>query len=186
MNRVLINVQEGVEVPAWVNNVEKFVQTAMAKLKFKHEEVSILFCDDSYMQDLNKQYRDIDSPTDVLSFENDEVYKDEEGKWKCVGDIVISLDTLPVNAEYFNVDNNSELKRLLVHGLLHLNGYDHGEEHIEKAATATRRFCPPDSSKGLRSKRALSRPTKSAASCTRRSISASSRPMFLGPKAMSL
>ena len=87
------------------------------------------------MQDLNKAYRQIDSTTDVLSFENDEEYEDEEGKWKCVGDIVISLDTLPVNAEYFEEDRNSELKRLIVHGLLHLNGMDHGEEHIEKGTS---------------------------------------------------
>lgn len=132
MNRILINVQDGVNAPAWLENVEPFVLLAMKKLKFKHEEVSILFCNDSYMQELNNQYRNIDSATDVLSFENDEVYKDEEGKWKCVGDIVISLDTLPINAEYFDENTNSELKRLLVHGLLHLNGYDHGEEHIEK------------------------------------------------------
>ena len=39
---------------------------------------------------------------------------------------------LPVNAEYFEEDENAELKRLLVHGLLHLNGYDHFEEHLEK------------------------------------------------------
>ena len=39
---------------------------------------------------------------------------------------------LPVNAAYFNCSENEELKRLLVHGLLHLNGMDHGDEHIEK------------------------------------------------------
>ena len=48
------------------------------------------------------------------------------------GDIAVSVDTLKKNAEYFGIDENSELKRLLLHGLLHLNGYDHGEEHIEK------------------------------------------------------
>ena len=59
-------------------------------------------------------------------------YEDEEGKWKCVGDIVISLETLPINSDYFDENNNNELKRLLVHGILHLNGMDHGDEHIEK------------------------------------------------------
>ena len=63
--------------------------------------------------------------------ENDLEYEDGE-KWKNVGDIVISLETLSKNAEYFEVSENLELKRLLIHGLLHLNGYDHGEEHIEK------------------------------------------------------
>ena len=132
MNRVYVAMQEGVNEPDWFENVEPFVQKALGELKFDGEEISMLFCNDTYMQELNKTYRNIDSTTDVLSFENDEEYEDEEGKWKCVGDIVISLDTLPVNAEYFNESRNDELKRLIVHGLLHLNGMDHGEEHIEK------------------------------------------------------
>lgn len=132
MNRVYVAMQEGVEEPDWFNNVEPFVQKALGELKFDGEEISMLLCGDTYMQELNKTYRNIDSTTDVLSFENDEEYEDEEGKWKCVGDIVISLDTLPVNADYFEESRNDELKRLIVHGLLHLNGMDHGEEHIEK------------------------------------------------------
>ena len=132
MNRVYVAMQENVEEPDWFNKVEPFVQKALFCLKFDGEEISMLLCNDTYMQELNKTYRQIDSTTDVLSFENDESYEDEEGKWKCVGDIVISLDTLPVNADYFEESRNDELKRLIVHGLLHLNGMDHGEEHIEK------------------------------------------------------
>ena len=133
-NRILISMYDEMQAPAWFDNVEAFVQTAMQALKLDGEEISILLCNDEYIRELNKAYRQIDSATDVLSFENDEEYEDEEGKWKCVGDIAISLDTLPVNADYFEVDADSELKRLLVHGILHLNGYDHGEEHIEKGS----------------------------------------------------
>ena len=132
MNRVFIAMQEGLDEPDWFENLEPFVQKALGELKFDGEEISMLLCNDTYMQELNKAYRNIDSTTDVLSFENDEEYEDEEGLWKCVGDIVISLDTLPVNADYFEESRNDELKRLIVHGLLHLNGMDHGEEHIEK------------------------------------------------------
>ena len=132
MNRVFVAMQDGVDEPEWFESVEPFVQKVMGELKFDGEEISMLLCNDTYMQELNKTYRNIDSTTDVLSFENDEEYEDEEGKWKCVGDIVISLDTLPVNAEYFKESRNAELKRLIVHGLLHLNGMDHGEEHIEE------------------------------------------------------
>lgn len=132
MNRVFAAMHDGVQEPEWFNNVEPFVNKALKELNYDGEEISLLFCDDTYMQELNKAYRQIDSATDVLSFENDEEYEDEEGRWKCVGDIVISLDTLPVNAQYFEVSLNDELKRLIVHGLLHLNGLDHGEEHIEK------------------------------------------------------
>ena len=131
-NRILISVQDGVKEPDRINNVEQFCLKTLDELKFDGEEVSILFCNDTYIQELNKNYRNIDSATDVLSFENDEEYEDEDGSWCCVGDIAISLDMLPVNAKYFEEDENAELKRLLVHGLLHLNGYDHFEEHLEK------------------------------------------------------
>ncbi|MBO4640521.1 MAG: rRNA maturation RNase YbeY [Treponema sp.] len=131
-NRIFVSVQEGMREPEWLDAAQKFIETAASALNFDNEEISVLFCNDEYIQELNKAYRNIDAPTDVLSFENDETYEDEEGNWKCVGDIAISLETLPVNAEYFNEDTNAELKRLLVHGLLHLNGMDHGEEHIEK------------------------------------------------------
>ena len=131
-NRVLVSVQEDLDSPLWLENVEPFVQKVLKAFNFDGEEISILFCNDSYMQELNSNYRGIDSPTDVLSFENDEEYEDEEGKWLCAGDIAISLDTLPVNAAYFEQTENDEIKRLLVRGILHLNGYDHEPEHIEK------------------------------------------------------
>jgi len=131
-NRVFVSMYDEVTAPQWFDNVEPFMQKALAALNFDGEEVSVLFCDDAYIKELNNSYRGLNEPTDVLSFENDEEYEDEEGKWKCVGDIAISIETLLVNAQYFDEHNNDELKRLLVHGLLHLNGMDHGEEHIEK------------------------------------------------------
>ncbi len=134
-NSVLVSVQEGLEEPEWLSKVEPFVLLAMKKLNYDGEELSIMFTDDSMMQELNNSYRNINSSTDVLSFENGEEYTDEDGiKWVCAGDIAISLDMLPKNADYFECTQGEELKRLLVHGLLHLNGMDHGEEHIEKGS----------------------------------------------------
>ncbi len=131
-NRILVSVIEGMPEPEWLCGILPFLNKVMAVLNFTGEEFSLLFCNDKFIQELNKNYRNIDSATDVLSFENDEEYTDEDGKkWVEVGDIAISLETLKKNAEYFNTDVNSELKRLLVHGVLHLNGMDHGEEHIE-------------------------------------------------------
>lgn len=131
-NRVFVSVQEKMDEPVWLCKVEPFVQKALKRIGYDGEELSLLFCDDAFIQELNKNYRQIDSATDVLSFENGDEYEDEEGTWFCAGDIIISVETLPKNAAYFEVDENSELKRLLVHGLLHLNGMDHGDEHIEK------------------------------------------------------
>lgn len=132
-NRILISVQENISVPEWFSEekIKDYVEKVLEELKFDGEEISILFCDDAEIQNLNKSYRNIDSPTDILSFENGSEYEDDEGKWLEAGDIAISFETLPKNAEYFKVSENEELKRLLIHGCLHLNGYDHGEEHIE-------------------------------------------------------
>ncbi|MBR6079363.1 MAG: rRNA maturation RNase YbeY [Treponema sp.] len=132
-NNILVDLCDGMDAPSWIENVEPFVRDVMAELGYDGEEVSVLFCGDSFIQNLNREYRNIDAPTDVLSFEDGGSYIDDVGKsWLCVGDIAISLETLPKNCEYFGVSQNEELKRLLVHGLLHLHGMDHGDEHVEK------------------------------------------------------
>lgn len=138
-NRILISVQEDFEVPSWFDEskIEGYVQEVLKKLAYDGEEISVLFCNDEYIHELNKNYREIDSATDILSFENGEKYTDDEGEWLEAGDIAISLETLPKNAEYFGVSQNEEFKRLLIHGILHLNGYDHGEEHIEPGTEPT-------------------------------------------------
>ena len=131
-NRFLVD-SEAIEPPEWLGRVEPFMQKLSKALSFDGQEVSVMFCGDDTIQELNKNYRNIDAATDVLSFENGEKFKDQDGvEWLLAGDIAISVDTLKKNAEYFECDQNSELKRLLLHGLLHLNGYDHGEEHIQK------------------------------------------------------
>ena len=131
-NRFLVGA-DGIDEPSWLGKVEPFLQKMAAELGFDGQEASLVFCGDEMIRELNKNYRNIDAATDVLSFENGEKFTDEDGsQWTLAGDIAISVDTLKKNAEYFGIDENSELKRLLLHGLLHLNGYDHGEEHIEK------------------------------------------------------
>lgn len=132
-NSVIVSSAENIPAPVWLSKVEPFVLSVMEKLHFDGEELSILFCDDTLMQSLNDSYRHINASTDVLSFENGDIYTDEDGnEWKNAGDIAVSLEMLKTNAAYFGCTENDELKRLLVHGLLHLNGMDHGEEHIEK------------------------------------------------------
>nr|WP_314780782.1 rRNA maturation RNase YbeY [uncultured Treponema sp.] len=113
--------------------VENFISEVLNELNLKNWDISLLFCDDAFIQNLNKQYRDIDAPTDVLSFEQGDEYFDEAGETRFMaGDIVISLDSLRFNAEEFNVEINEELKRLIVHGILHLNGMDHSDNSPEQ------------------------------------------------------
>lgn len=125
--------QEEVERPSWFCNVEPFVEKVLAKLKIDNWELSILFCNDEFIADLNKQYRNVEGATDVLSFEQGDEYVDENDfVWFSAGDIVISLETLQTNCTSFNVTPNEELKRLLVHGVLHLNGMDHSDNSPEQ------------------------------------------------------
>ena len=105
-----------------------FTLSVLEYLKKENWDVSLHFCFDSFIKELNKTYRNIDSPTDVLSFEMGETYIDENEKTRYVaGDIVISVDSLKTNALNFSVSENEELKRLIIHSILHLSGMDHSD-----------------------------------------------------------
>lgn len=127
-HNILVSMEEGVEAPLWFSKIEPFIQSVLDTLNFSFWEVSVLFCKDDFIQNLNREYRSIDNPTDVLSFESGEKYTDEEGtEWFTAGDIVISLDSLKKNCTDFEVSEDEELKRLLIHGILHLSGLDHSD-----------------------------------------------------------
>lgn len=130
-NKFIISVCDDIDEIPWIDKIEPFLCKVMQKLCYDCEEISVLFCRDEFISKMNNEYRHIESATDVLSFENNAEYIEDGIKWKCVGDILISIDTLKKNAEFFKVSADDELKRLLVHGILHLNGMDHGDEHIE-------------------------------------------------------
>jgi probable rRNA maturation factor len=128
---------ESVEPPSWLPAVEGFVERVLDRLGISGWELSILFCDDTFIHNLNAEYRGIDAPTDVLSFSQTEGPGVEhplpsragEATPVAAGDIVISLDTLYRQAAEYEVPLEEELKRLLIHGILHLAGHDHGEKH---------------------------------------------------------
>jgi probable rRNA maturation factor len=81
--------------------------------------VSILLTDDTGIKELNNLYRNIDRPTDVLSFPMKDPYM--------LGDIVISVERAREQAACYGVPFDEELARLIVHGTLHLLGYDHAK-----------------------------------------------------------
>lgn len=88
-------------------------------------EVSILLTDDHEIQDLNRAYRGFDKPTDVLAFALDEA---EDGAVDpSLGDVVVSVERAQQQAVSRRVDLDAELELLVVHGTLHLLGYDHDD-----------------------------------------------------------
>ncbi len=127
---------EDIAEPLWLEKVKDFLLEILKERDHNNWELSVMFCSDAIMQGLNKQYRDKDSSTDVLSFEQGEEYIDDDGNTRYIaGDIAICVNFLYKNAEDFDVLPDEELKRLLIHGILHLEGYDHenalGEETNE-------------------------------------------------------
>jgi len=124
-NAVEVSV-EGIGTPPWLDRARDFALALLSRMGKEGWDLSILICDDAFIRGLNRQYRDRDEATDVLSFEQGEAYRDPGGAERFLaGDIVISLDALARNAEEFGIPKDEELRRLIAHGVLHLSGMDH-------------------------------------------------------------
>ena len=114
------------QVTEWANAVA-------AEVNLNDFEVSIFFCSDEQIRTLNRDYRSLDEVTDVLSFSQSE---GEDvgfptGKRRQLGDIVISLSQTLRQAAEDNHDPIAEEKMLILHGILHLLGYDHVTDNGE-------------------------------------------------------
>ena len=108
----------------------------------ENSELSITLTDDKNIHALNKKYRNIDKPTDVLSFafrESDEP-QILDSEFEILGDIIISVERAKIQAEDFGHSFLREIIFLEVHGLLHLLGYDHIEEQDRIEMEAEQRF----------------------------------------------
>ena len=87
-------------------------------------EISVIFCSDAYLLDMNRKYLGHDYFTDIITFD----YSEGE---VLSGDLFISVDTVRSNASFYSAEFDDELDRVIVHGLLHLIGYDdHSEEEF--------------------------------------------------------
>ncbi|MGE5580620.1 MAG: rRNA maturation RNase YbeY [Bacillota bacterium] len=97
--------------------------------KPKSAEVSVLFTNDEFIAELNQQYRGVEGPTDVLSFALNEGEEEDlvqvPGIPEMLGDVIVSLETAARQAEANGKALEDEIALLLVHGALHLLGYDH-------------------------------------------------------------
>jgi probable rRNA maturation factor len=116
--------------------VRNAIRTALEHEEFDMDaQVSVTFCDNAYIRELNKEYRGKDKHTDVLSFPMYDFYGGEEpevmdGEPIMLGDVVISLERCREQAEEIGNGFLHEIAFLTAHSLLHLLGYDHerGEE----------------------------------------------------------
>ncbi|HWD90311.1 MAG TPA: rRNA maturation RNase YbeY [Mucilaginibacter sp.] len=99
------------------NKVKAWVKATIAAEGYKLQELNYIFCSDAYLLQINQQYLDHDTYTDIITFDNSEKEK------VIAGDIFISIDRIRENAEKFGAGETNELHRVLIHGALHLLGY---------------------------------------------------------------
>jgi len=108
--------------------IKKFLTSVLRHLGLEDSELSILFVNDRTMRQLNSTYRGIDTTTDVLSFPQTDTTtfrKSTPGNHSMLGDIVVNLHKAERQAREYHSTFYEELKKLLIHGLLHLIGFDH-------------------------------------------------------------
>lgn len=112
----------------------KIIREACKELDIQDDlELSVIFVDDKRIHEINREYRQIDRSTDVISFalEDSEQYY-IEGMPREIGDIFISIDHAKMQAEEYGHSFFREMCFLFTHGLLHLLGFDHMNEEAEK------------------------------------------------------
>jgi len=135
MNRAAVKAQE-VPLPQWSETLGNYAVKVLDLLNKENWDLSILLCDDKTIKALNTQYRDKPETTDILSFELGAESPNAKGVRYLPGDIVISLDTLRENSVFFKTPEDEELRRLLIHGILHLSGMDHKTNDITEPMLA--------------------------------------------------
>ncbi|MFA4884722.1 MAG: rRNA maturation RNase YbeY [Desulfotomaculaceae bacterium] len=138
-------------MPVLVNNLQEEVtvdddlteflagvaEKVLASAGYRQDaEISLVFVDDAYIHQMNLQYRGVDSPTDVLSFAMLEGEPIAGGDEIILGDVVISVQAAQRQAADYGHSFRREVAYLTVHGVLHLLGFDHGEEDEQKIMRA--------------------------------------------------
>ena len=113
----------------------KWIKTISKSEGYDLGDLNYIFCSDDYLLEINKQYLDHDYYTDIITFDNSE----EEGKIE--GDIYVSVDRVKENAEDFAVDFETEMRRVLIHGLLHLMDYTDTSDELKTQMRAKEDEC---------------------------------------------
>ena len=104
--------------------ISKWLKQVAEQRGYRMGELNYIFCSDPYLLAINQQFLDHDYETDIITFDNSDDYLQETGHKGVSADIYISVDTVRANGEIYGEGFDRELHRVIVHGLLHLIGYD--------------------------------------------------------------
>ena len=124
---MIVNRQRRVAVA--IQPLQDFYERARVELKFPPESVTVQLISDDAMERLNRTFRNKRGPTDVLSFPANGAKPTAKSEY--VGDIAISPETARRNARRFARPFADELRILILHGMIHLAGFDHETDHGE-------------------------------------------------------
>ena len=133
----IINSQKIIKIPLeWRSLVRKACKTTLDFENFPFDaEINVTFVDDETIKEINQEFRNIDSSTDVLSFplgENGEYDINPENQFSVLGDVIISTAHALTQAELYGHGIDREIAFLTVHSVLHLLGYDHVNDESER------------------------------------------------------
>ena len=133
----IINSQKIIKIPLeWRSLVRTACKTTLDFEKFPTDaEINITFVDDEKIREINRDFRNIDSSTDVLSFplgEDGEYDINPENQFSVLGDVIISTEHALNQADLYGHGTDREIAFLTVHSVLHLLGYDHVNNEAER------------------------------------------------------
>ncbi|MCK9286210.1 MAG: rRNA maturation RNase YbeY [Sphaerochaetaceae bacterium] len=143
-NKVFVSFEvEDVSDEQIENNVIRNALSVLDHLGVHDAELSCSFVSDNTIRQLNKEYRDKDEATDVLSFPQEEkiagqanwpaiLIEGEQPVPRILGDLVISMESVKRNCVTFDVQCDEEVDRLIIHGILHLLGQDHSTNDADE------------------------------------------------------
>jgi probable rRNA maturation factor len=120
---------EDVELPEFDQKlIARWIQDTIEEMELSTWNISVIFCSDAYLLDINRQYLNHDYYTDVITFD----YSENK---RISGDIFISVDMIKFNAEKFFKNEKNELFRVIIHGVLHLCGFKDKTEQDKNEMT---------------------------------------------------
>lgn len=111
--------------------MKDFIKYCVKKLKLKNVIFNVIIVNNKKIHEINRKYRKIDKPTDVISFALEDSKENFTSKIRMLGDIYISYEKVKSQALEYNHSLVRELCFLAIHGLLHLLGYDHMKKEDE-------------------------------------------------------
>lgn len=115
--------------------LKNWIKSSLLKENKKPGDINYIFCSDNYLLEMNQDYLNHDTFTDIITFDYT-----EPGSSILSGDIYISIERLAENAQKFNVSLSDELYRVMIHGMLHLAGYRDKKKADKEEMTAKEDF----------------------------------------------